>query len=268
MNYVAIVVFLTFALNLWLRPGQATAGDGANIAEFNILCEAVLLEDADPTVEICAAAVTDAEVNDIIQLNVSAAPDSWYSKFPKETPAEEPTAKTTGCSGSSDESACIGNWMKWATAKANLLKRVTAEPHLNPGNLKKHQAGASMYIANLQLLAAEAEAALSEYNTIIKPKLVKENNAITTAIKAALYGKGTTAYDGTDAKTMGTLGTRNTDCKTPSAGKSIVGDLFCLCAVDSTHNRWQNPAVSILQQLQAEHGPHSEARTRRRRGPK
>nr|APD74602.1 variant surface glycoprotein 1125.4069 [Trypanosoma brucei] len=236
MNCFAIAFALTLALNLWLRPGEATAGDGANIAEFNILCQAVLLEDADPTVEICAAAVTDAEVNDIIQLNDSAAADSWYSKFPREYPVEEPTAKTAGRTGISDEKRCIANWMKWAKAKADLLKRATTETHLNPSKLNKKQTGASRYIAATQLLAAEAERELSEYNSIIKPKLVKENNAITTAIKAALYGKGATAYDGTDAKTMGTLGTRNTDCKTPAAGKSIVGDLFCLCAVDSTQS--------------------------------
>ncbi|RHW70487.1 Trypanosomal VSG domain containing protein [Trypanosoma brucei equiperdum] len=110
-----------------------------------------------------------------------------------------------------------------------------AEPHLNPSNLKKHRARASRYIANLQLLAAEAEAALREYNSNVRPKLVKENNAITAAIKEALYGQGASKYDGTDGKTMGTLGTRNNDCKTPSAGKSIVGDLFCLCAVDNSH---------------------------------
>ncbi|RHW70320.1 variant surface glycoprotein [Trypanosoma brucei equiperdum] len=112
MNCVAIVVFLTFALNLLQRPGEATEGDGANIAEFNILCEAVLLEDADPTVYIRSATAADAEINDIIQLNVSAAPDSWYSKFPKEYSEEEPTAKTTGCSDSSDEKRCIANWTK------------------------------------------------------------------------------------------------------------------------------------------------------------
>nr|APD73713.1 variant surface glycoprotein 1125.1526 [Trypanosoma brucei] len=236
MNCVAIVVFLTFALNLWLRPGEATAGDGANVAEFNILCQAVILEDADPTVDICAAAVTDAEINDIIQLNVSAAADSWYSKFPKEYPVEEPTAKAAGCSGSTDEKRCIANWTKWTKARANLLKRVTTEPHLNPSKLSKKQKGASRYIAAMQLLAAEAESELSEYNSNVRPKLVKENNAITAAIKADLCGKGAAKNDCTDPKTMGALSTRNNDCKTPSAGKSIVGDLFCLCAVDSTHS--------------------------------
>nr|APD73771.1 variant surface glycoprotein 1125.1590 [Trypanosoma brucei] len=236
MNCVAIAVVLTFALDLWMRPGEAANCDGAKIAEFNILCEAVLLEDADPTVEICAATVTDAEVDDIIQLNVSAAPDSWYSKFPKEYSEEEPTAKATGCSGSSDERRCIENWTKWTKAKADLLKRGTTEPHLNPSKLNKKQTGASRYIAATQLLAAEAETALREYNSNVRPKLVKENNAITAAVKAALYGKGAGKTDGTDGKTMGILGTRNADCKTPSAGKSIVGDLFCLCAADNTQS--------------------------------
>nr|APD74519.1 variant surface glycoprotein 1125.3168 [Trypanosoma brucei] len=97
-----------------------------------------------------------------------------------------------------------------------------------------------MYIANLQLLAAEAEAALSKYNSNVQPKLVKETNEITAAIKAALYGKGAGKTDGSGVKTMGILGTRNTDCKTPSAGKSIVGDIFCLCAVDNTKRSAQH----------------------------
>nr|APD73553.1 variant surface glycoprotein 1125.1329 [Trypanosoma brucei] len=238
MNCVAIAFALTLALNLWLRPGEATAGDGTNIAEFNILCEAVLLEDADPTVDIYASAVNDAEINDNIQLNVPAASDSWYSKFPKEYSDEEPTAKTTGCSGSTDEKRCIANWTKWTEAKANLLKRVTTEPHLNPGNLKKHQAGASRYIAAMQLLEAEAEAEaeMSEYNSNVRPKLRKDGNGKAAALEAASYGQGAGKDDATDSQTMGTLQMRSNDCKTPAAGKSIVGDLFCLCAVDSTHS--------------------------------
>nr|APD74021.1 variant surface glycoprotein 1125.2532 [Trypanosoma brucei] len=229
-------IFLVAALAATWNAAESTAGDGANAADFQVLCALVNLAQTDLSTAFPKKPIAESALDTIRDIYISIADPDWLKMFPDKPPQETPTAKAVGCGKPEEETDCLANWTKWTAAKARAKEegKNAKFPRLSDEVTKsswgKRQAE---YVAHLE---SEATRLHKRYKASEEATANPKSSGLQKQLDNALYGKDATSKDGQATQTRTTGGDRNSECKGTNVGKSLIGDLFCLCAVDSTTN--------------------------------
>ncbi|SCU72051.1 Trypanosomal VSG domain containing protein, putative [Trypanosoma equiperdum] len=231
---LAVTLLVTVSMP---RTGQAAAGDGLNAAEFRALCHLAAIADlsADATT---LPTIDPNEKQEIEMLNMSASQATWQAAFPapdQPDPEPEPACK-------SDDSMvrCLKDYQTFKQLKATLKSESAAEKtgdkHKLVPAIQETPEGRRVQ-RQLHDLAAESAEVISSYDSQHSQLKQKLGAALTSILKEALYGAGTTATgENYDDKWTATA-TLSTDCTHQKAGTSIRGDLASLCINDSATNK-------------------------------
>nr|APD74003.1 variant surface glycoprotein 1125.2509 [Trypanosoma brucei] len=178
--------------------------------------------------------IAESALGTIRDIYVSLADPDWQKLYPEKSPQETPTAKAVGCNKAKEENDCMSNWTKWTAAKARAktqgkdakFPRLSDEVTKSPWG--KQQAE---YVAHLE---AGLSRLYAQYKAAEESAADPQNSGLQKQLDNALYGKDASSKDGKVPQTRTTSGDRNSDCKGKNVGKSLIGDLFCLCAVDNS----------------------------------
>ncbi|SCU70595.1 Trypanosomal VSG domain containing protein, putative [Trypanosoma equiperdum] len=227
-------IFLVEALAATWHAAESTAGDRVNAVDFQVLCALVNLAQTDLSTASPQKTIAESALDTIRDIYVSLADPDWLKLYPEKPPQDTPTAKAVGCNKPEEETDCMANWTKWTAAKARAktqgkdakFPRLSDEMTKSPWG--KQQAE---YVAHLE---TEATRLYGQYKATEESAADPKNSGLQKQLDNALYGKDASSKDGKAPQTRSTTGTRNADCKGNNVGKSLIGDLFCLCAIDST----------------------------------
>nr|APD74186.1 variant surface glycoprotein 1125.2746 [Trypanosoma brucei] len=226
-----------FSLILYYVPVDvsATAGNMPNGKEFHVMCSLISLARTDLT-QLNVAELSSADVAEIEQLNMSASVASWYDAFDDEVKDAQAEKAESTCSKimAHDKENCKTLYPKWQAAKAAFVAVSKTNDKLKLKRWPQETVTGRRIQKQLALIAAHAKTIYSDYEKNIKPSLADGAPDIRAALEIALYGAGATKKDGSETATIKHSSTRQADCAVPSAGKSLIGDLVCLCAPDST----------------------------------
>nr|AGH60287.1 variant surface glycoprotein 1355 [Trypanosoma brucei] len=219
------------------QAALAVPGDGKNEFEYRALCTLVNIAKL-PTNAITLPTVSEETVLSIEVLNMSASNDDWKKNFPAAgEPDPEPTPP---CTSGDKRIRCNDKYSRYKQVKSTLAAETKAHETKDKHNLFAGvQQTAAGQRAKLQLQhVAEAAATLRE-NFIKSPDYPAANIAdeIKHELQQALYGTQSKPPGDTYTDQWSQSGARSTDCKTDKAGKSIRGDLACLCIADNTQTQ-------------------------------
>nr|APD73452.1 variant surface glycoprotein 1125.1211 [Trypanosoma brucei] len=223
------------------RTAIAAANDNAHA--FGVLCTALNVALADPDIEeIDYKASIEAELGELLRINMSLAEDSFYdqdfSMADTERDAKEPwkTYKE--------------KWMK-ANELVQGGKHKILEIELKRPQ-KSHDRNAASEAVNASLRAVET------ILTLLKTEVTKQ--AVIDELRTAAYGQPK-SLDAAGTKTFDV--TSNTGCggnnqASSNAGKSIANDMVCLCSnTDGNSDSCTGTAISS----DLKYGDQAEAET-------
>nr|APD73331.1 variant surface glycoprotein 1125.1063 [Trypanosoma brucei] len=226
-----------FSLILYHVPVDvsAAAGDMPNGKEFHVMCSLISLARSDLT-KLNVAELSTADVSEIEQLNMSASVASWYNAFDDEVKAGLDAKADSICSKimPTDKDNCKTLYPKWQASKAALIAGSKENDKLKLKRWPQETVTGRRIQKQLALIAQRANTIYNDYVSNIKPRLADGAPDIKADLEAALYGAGASKKDGSEAATITHSSNRATDCAIRAAGKSLIGDLICLCAPDST----------------------------------
>nr|APD73435.1 variant surface glycoprotein 1125.1191 [Trypanosoma brucei] len=209
------------------------AGDGANGADFHVLCNLVNLEKTPVDTVIPQLNLDDKALDDIREIWVALADPKYTTSLPNRLGAQGAATAETACQTSPKAAECKSNWTKWQAAK-----QITA----TAGEQAKHKPlsdelrnsvwgkQAAEAVAHLEALATKD---LNDYTSSLKSQIDTMRATLKSQLTDALYGNGQTSFEGAEGATRTVGANRAAGCKGANVGKSLVGDLLCLCAVDS-----------------------------------
>nr|APD74284.1 variant surface glycoprotein 1125.2866 [Trypanosoma brucei] len=218
--------------------------------EFHVMCTLISLAHSDPT-KLNVVELTRNDVSEIEHLNMSASAASWYNAFEDEVKDAQADKAEKTCSKimADDKESCKSLYTKWQATKAAFVAASKTNEKLKLKRGPQETVTGRRIQKQLALIAERANTIYAEYERNIKPSLAADAPDIKTDLENALFGTGTFKKDGSDTATMSHSGTRSVDCALPAAGKSLIGDMICLCAPDRT-----TTAVELCGHTVATHG--------------
>nr|AGH60698.1 variant surface glycoprotein 1789 [Trypanosoma brucei] len=226
-----------FSLILYHVPVDvsAAAGDTPNGKEFHVMCSLISLAHSDPT-KLNVVELTSNDVSEIEHLNMSASVTSWYNTFEDEVKDAQADKAEKTCSKimAHDKENCKTLYSKWQATKAAFVAASKTNEKLKLKRGPQETVTGRRIQKQLVLIAERANTIYNDYVKNIKPSLADGAPDIRADLDAAIYGTGASAKDGSEAATITHSGSREANCAVPEAGKSLIGDLVCLCAPDRT----------------------------------
>nr|APD73573.1 variant surface glycoprotein 1125.1351 [Trypanosoma brucei] len=227
------MINLILALALSLRSSmfrcEAVAADGINAADFAALC--VLERQAsgkisDAYAKITVPSNTLDEIREIVAATTNA---KNITSVPADAIADEAAASETACK----QDDCKNHWAKWrgvkkAAAQRNppKFKPLTDSQRINPS--------AVGFIAALHELEEQATTFYGQLEQHANNAANPDKSLAATKLTNAKYGDGKTKLEGAPGTGHGGGSSRGNGCKSPSTGKSLVHDFFCLCVTDTS----------------------------------
>ncbi|SCU64767.1 variant surface glycoprotein (VSG, atypical), putative [Trypanosoma equiperdum] len=224
---VVLLLILTTRINF----ANAAAGEAKNIREFHILCNLVELCKKAPT-NLAGSSLTDAAVQAIELINMSASTDEWQNQFP--TLPNDGAEANQGCDKQPKPISCHENYEKWRTARTQLEQPANKEIKQTPAKGIQNTAYGRRVQTQIAAIAIEAQGIYVTYSKNTAPTLDDINNKLKVHFENALYGVQTRPLNGAAVDKWQASGTRTDDCKASKAGISLRGDLMCLCAQDDS----------------------------------
>nr|ARB50918.1 variant surface glycoprotein [Trypanosoma brucei] len=172
----------------------------------------------------------------IEEINLTMADESWTKKFLTDSSTETTTAQQKGFPEGPTKQACVENYDKWAAAAIRLAgKPEDSKRKSLPQPMKTKEKEIRAAIQALGLLNT-SDKLFKSYVETLQPVLDPEKTKIKTHLVSALYGAGASALDGSDQQTSPKAANRNAACSGTNAGTSLIHNLICICAVDSTES--------------------------------
>nr|AAK49465.1 variable surface glycoprotein [Trypanosoma evansi] len=235
MNSHVILAFVLLLLPELVKYAKAAQGDMPNGKEFHVMCSLISLARSDLT-KLNVAELSTTDVSEIEQLNMSASVASWYNAFDDEVKDAQPDKAESICSKimAHDKENCKTLYTKWQATKAAFVAASKTNEKLKLKRGPQETVADRRIQKQLALIGERANTIYSDYVKNIKPSLADGAPDIKADLETALYGAGASAKDGSEAATITHSGSREANCAVPEAGKSLIGDLICLCAPDST----------------------------------
>nr|APD73241.1 variant surface glycoprotein 1125.476 [Trypanosoma brucei] len=220
-------------LGLLVTPeARATApADGDNMAAMGFLCPALQLADDEIKLQPGQAKL-EADLQDLLALNMSLADPAWAAQFKATPPGATPVAATER--QQKQQAGTPQELAAWRAAKAKVdttenFKNVLAKYGYTPEN-------AAQLMPLKGLIAQYAEAAFAiQAQVTTEPDKQQTDAELRTLIKTAVYGHDG-RYDETKKSEMGVAGSgdRATTCTAQSDSnpiRTISTMVACLCAV-------------------------------------
>nr|AGH60761.1 variant surface glycoprotein 1853 [Trypanosoma brucei] len=219
------------SLQITLQQAAATAGDGANAAEFRVMCMLTNLAQANLKQELPQMTVNKDTIVTIEEINLTMADESWTKKFSTAPSTEIKTLQPKGFPEGETQQTCVENYNRCAAAAI----RLAGEPEDSkrkslPKTMKTAESVKRAAIQVLELLNA-SNRLFNSYVETLQPVLDPE--------KTKIKGHLDSALDGSDQQTSPNAANRNVACSGKNACTSLTHDLICLCAVDSTSSAAQ-----------------------------
>nr|APD73746.1 variant surface glycoprotein 1125.1562 [Trypanosoma brucei] len=222
------------SLQITLQQVAATAGNGANAAEFRVLCMLTNLAQANLKQELPQITVNKVAIETIEEINLTMADESWSKKFPTDPSTEIKTLQPKGFPEGETQQTCVENYNRWAAAAIRLAgKPEDSKRKSLPKTMKTAESVKRAAIQVLELLNA-SNRLFNSYVETLQPVLDPEKTKIKGHLVSALDGAGASALDGSDQQTSPNAANRNVACSGKNACTSLTHDSICLCAVDST----------------------------------
>nr|APD74913.1 variant surface glycoprotein 1125.4695 [Trypanosoma brucei]ARB50656.1 variant surface glycoprotein [Trypanosoma brucei] len=210
-----------------------------NAHQFNTLCKLIRLPEADLTV-FAADGNHEADYTEILQLNMSVAPESWKSKLSvatKGAPAAA-IAKNFSLTEQEIDQTWQKNWDKWIAAH-DAVKDANKQPEA----IKKLELTKLDTVQRAQadlLIRAAAAAAETLYRQAerLKPQTtqITAAKAKETLIKA-VYGAAATTPTYTNGQAWTDYDRTRANSCTEAKATSAAATLICLCAKAQTNGR-------------------------------
>nr|APD73610.1 variant surface glycoprotein 1125.1397 [Trypanosoma brucei] len=214
-----------------IKESNAAAGEGKNIREFHILCSLVELCKKTP-INLPGSSLLDDDVRAIELVNMSGSTDEWQSQFP--TTDKVSGEKSIDCEKQPKKISCHEKYDKWRATRKALEAEPNKEIKQTPAKGIQNTAYGRRIHIQINDIAKEAQVIYNNYKAETAPVLNGINDKLRIHFGDALYGKQDRPLAGAPADKWQASGTRNNDCKGAKAGISPRGDLFCLCAQDTT----------------------------------
>nr|APD73484.1 variant surface glycoprotein 1125.1249 [Trypanosoma brucei] len=228
-----MILISLLTLVMALKTGQANVGTGENIAEYNAVCELIMLAIASPKAPELANAA-EADYNKLMKLNMTLAPSWWIDMFfkngDKQYPHNDP--KAAGINHNNWD----GMWPKWlqlATELKTETKNAAAEEfNLHKVSDTQRQAAAAL----IRPIAARAHKIFMSIPADVADPGKLAPDAISKTLNTAAFGEDALAagnpkpnkvfagnVDSTARATLCEIGTGNSKTATALAA------LACLC---------------------------------------
>nr|AGH60577.1 variant surface glycoprotein 1659 [Trypanosoma brucei] len=235
MNSHVILAFVLLLLPELVKYARAAQGDMPNGKEFHVMCSLISLARSDLT-RLNVAELSTADVSEIEQLNMSASVTSWYNEFDDEVKDAQAEKAESTCSKimAHDKENCKTLYSKWQATKAAFIAGSKTNEKLKLKRGPQETVTGRRIQKQLALIADNAKSIYNDYEKNIKPSLADGAPDIRADLDAAIYGTGASAKDGSEAAAIIHSGSREANCAVPEAGKSLIDDLICLRATDST----------------------------------
>nr|APD73719.1 variant surface glycoprotein 1125.1532 [Trypanosoma brucei] len=199
------------ALTLLTKPGEPTPNE--NAAEFKALCDIIRLAEQADKIEISAATAQGLKAyKEIVNLNNSAADDSWR---------KDRSGELSGTAATNSDEA-RQKWRQQIAKLGEKLPNSDVNKYTNLTN-QPRRPGLAKALSRQLDYAAKVKTAMTTAAGTIETTTQEAKDAL----KDALYGQGKRAFDGTGLGNDATA-----TCKTSStaaAGKSLTTDLMCHC---------------------------------------
>nr|AGH60553.1 variant surface glycoprotein 1633 [Trypanosoma brucei] len=221
-----IIKVLLLLLHLSVHGAQGATDPAEAAIEFKALCRLTKLLET-PVVKSSPDPKVEHEVQEILKLNMSAAPESWRVNF-GDGSAKHDWASIKGKYSSEPYGKdWETSWPDWLKAAAGI-----APTDSNKDWLERHPRPATTQIAAAQLkpLAAKAKELQATYVTQYKVEVKDKEDLAEAKLKAALTEVHSTKGKdfNTFAATNGAART-NGDCNGDKAGQGVLYDIACLC---------------------------------------
>ncbi|SCU65289.1 Trypanosomal VSG domain containing protein, putative [Trypanosoma equiperdum] len=107
------------------RRVHGAAGDGANGADFHVLCNLVNLAKTPVGTAISQLDLDDKELDDIREIWVALANPEYTVSLPNKLGAEGAATAKTACQTTAQPNDCKKNWTKWQAAKQRTASAAT-----------------------------------------------------------------------------------------------------------------------------------------------
>nr|APD74570.1 variant surface glycoprotein 1125.4035 [Trypanosoma brucei] len=209
------------------------AGDGANDADFHVLCNLVNLAKTPVDTAIPQLNLDDKALDDIREIWVALADPKYTTSLPNKLGAEGAATAETPCQTSPKAAECKSNWTKWQAAKQRTATAGEQAKHKPLSDELRNSVWGKQAAEAVAHLEAKATKDLNDYTNSLKSQITTMRTTLKSQLTDALYGNGQTSFEGTEGATLTVGSNRAAGCEGANVSKSLVGDLLCLCAVDS-----------------------------------
>nr|APD73460.1 variant surface glycoprotein 1125.1221 [Trypanosoma brucei] len=233
MPHLTYLVIAIAALQISSERSVATAGDGTNAAPFRVLCNLVNLAQANLAQQLPQITLSDGSLKQMEEIYITVSNPDWEQKFPDAIPLTDPDPPQKGCQEGSEQPACLASWTKWTAAKDRIKKTQEATRRKFIDKNVRTQTQGKRTAAKISKMLKLAEAEYDRYTKEVKQHIQPDGPNIKSNLDEALFGVGATKKDGTDEQSSSKGGSRTLGCKGTNVGKSLLGDLLCLCVVTS-----------------------------------
>nr|AGH60138.1 variant surface glycoprotein 1200 [Trypanosoma brucei]APD73842.1 variant surface glycoprotein 1125.1688 [Trypanosoma brucei] len=217
----------------FLTPAAAATAEAEQMVEFKALCAVAKLLEV--PVPLTAEDVSvDADVDEILKLNMTAAPATWRTYFGDGSETYGWDKMKDKITKPKDATHWQDNWQRWLDTakmlKPNPDNKQWLEDHPPPPNQK-------VAAAQLTVIAQKAIELQSKYKTDFANKIKAKESEAQTAMIQALTASAQRTQKTFDAFAAANQQERTDgDCSGDKAGQGVLYDLACLCLAATTAN--------------------------------
>nr|ARB50534.1 variant surface glycoprotein [Trypanosoma brucei] len=218
---------------------MGAALDGANAADFAVLCDLERLASASIAEAYSKITIPTTAVDEINQIVAATTNAENITNVPDGDLQDDNAAAEGSCKNQTQSTAeCKDHWLKWRAIK-EAVKEQTPRRYPEIPSAARTNALARPFQAAIHKLAKEAAIEHTRLVQQASEQADPDKCPANTKLSNALYGQNLKALTG-GADTGHTPGAnRAAGCKEPNTGKSLVTDMFCLCMADSTSSARQ-----------------------------